>query len=263
MIMAVYLTVSLSISAFMNWYNQRIALKGAEVMAAPLPGNAGTDLLARRGADRAARAPPAPHRPACRPSCRLGAEEPVLEIPNTLLTLLCAWLLVAGGAAADRLGVRRRRLAGGRSGAVPRGGWRLLGVDRREAPVHLVRPLSPSTSSGGRCWRACCSSSSLLVSCYPAFLAAVAARPCGRSSCRMRRADVGRRARPDLRLERPVGRPAADADPLGGGHGLLVSARHPAGARPALDMPASARSASASSSSSAACRWSACCSWPR
>jgi general L-amino acid transport system permease protein len=28
-IMAVYLTISLSISAFMNWYNQRIALKGA------------------------------------------------------------------------------------------------------------------------------------------------------------------------------------------------------------------------------------------
>ena len=27
-IMAVYLTVSLSISAFMNWYNRRIALKG-------------------------------------------------------------------------------------------------------------------------------------------------------------------------------------------------------------------------------------------
>jgi general L-amino acid transport system permease protein len=29
MIMAVYLTVSLSISAFMNWYNRRIALQGA------------------------------------------------------------------------------------------------------------------------------------------------------------------------------------------------------------------------------------------
>ncbi|MGA7986547.1 MAG: ABC transporter permease subunit, partial [Burkholderiales bacterium] len=28
-IMAVYLTISLSISAFMNWYNKRIALKGA------------------------------------------------------------------------------------------------------------------------------------------------------------------------------------------------------------------------------------------
>jgi general L-amino acid transport system permease protein len=27
--MAVYLTISLSISAFMNWYNTRIALKGA------------------------------------------------------------------------------------------------------------------------------------------------------------------------------------------------------------------------------------------
>ena len=27
-IMAVYLTVSLSISTFMNWYNQRLALKG-------------------------------------------------------------------------------------------------------------------------------------------------------------------------------------------------------------------------------------------
>jgi general L-amino acid transport system permease protein len=28
-IMAVYLTISLSISAFMNWYNRRIALRGA------------------------------------------------------------------------------------------------------------------------------------------------------------------------------------------------------------------------------------------
>jgi general L-amino acid transport system permease protein len=28
-IMAVYLTISLSISALMNWYNRRIALKGA------------------------------------------------------------------------------------------------------------------------------------------------------------------------------------------------------------------------------------------
>jgi ABC-type amino acid transport system permease subunit len=27
--MAVYLTISLSISALMNWYNSRIALKGA------------------------------------------------------------------------------------------------------------------------------------------------------------------------------------------------------------------------------------------
>ena len=26
--MAVYLTISLSISAFMNWYNRRVALKG-------------------------------------------------------------------------------------------------------------------------------------------------------------------------------------------------------------------------------------------
>ena len=28
-IMLVYLTISLSISAFMNWYNRRIALRGA------------------------------------------------------------------------------------------------------------------------------------------------------------------------------------------------------------------------------------------
>ena len=27
-IMAVYLTISLSISAFMNWYNKRVAMRG-------------------------------------------------------------------------------------------------------------------------------------------------------------------------------------------------------------------------------------------
>ena len=99
-IMAVYLTISLSISGFMNWYNAQ----DRSAMSWLRQNFFGSWVST---AVHAAAAVPAVERPA----------------------------------ADHRLGVPRRGLAP-RCQGLPRGRGRLLGLHRREAPLHPVRHLS-------------------------------------------------------------------------------------------------------------------------
>src|SRR5277367_2373985 len=72
----------------------------------------------------------------------MGARKPVLELAERARY---ARHPVAGGALAAavfRLGAAARGLAGAGPARLPRSAWRLLGVHRREAPLHSVRHLS-------------------------------------------------------------------------------------------------------------------------
>ena len=173
---------------------------------------------------------------------------------NTILTL--AGALSAGGddPAGHPLGLRRRDLERRQRPRLPRR-RRLLGLHRREGCASSCSAAIPTTSIGARCFVVVIFVALILASCdrrlWGRRLGASVARRAGRC----RRADVGRRPRPDLCRDRAVERPAADPDPRGRRHGVRLSAGDPAGARAALaSCRRCGRSASAISSWCAACR---------
>ena len=117
--MAVYLTISLSISLFMNWYNAHVAL-----------------------VERRAHAPAHPGRGAA----GLDAREPVRLLVVDGVDARARLSVVAIRVGVHRLGCRARSLDGaahhrGPAGYqhLPRGGGRVLGGGARKIPLHPVR----------------------------------------------------------------------------------------------------------------------------